>query len=1151
MQFKGIVTLQALDAQTLTPIGEVVENNIITEAFGRRYFPGWETGYPRLDLDIAIYSGALEPSVYGPTNNHLTGNGYTRTTRDGDVFGVPRRDFIEGTGNNPDIIQFTARFNPPSTGQTRTIASVGLYVNSASSSLPACTKLATPCIQTDSQIYDVYYRILVTYDENSIIDKKSMREIFKKSSLKTGYSFYTSGTDSFINEGFVNQLPPLVINQSDKTTIFKDDYNTYELMDYTATNAVSTKRLPYQTKTYQFGFDDGVGLIMRSHVFGIVPSWPATYKGKDIFENRSKIQNVFGYKLESTNVNSHPFLDVDNLATGSGNIALTGDWQDEEYTANKNLYFKTSFPERNTVKITKSGAVGVSEYKYVKEKYVTSSPSGGFKYNSSYQPLSKNTAVNIMVDALISNQSSTAGGFHNPPRSLIGDISETQFGIEQVSASTSFDDSSVLICKSNRVILYSLGSSRYWNITGAFTNIHQVAVLNGVVYIACRNTGLYSVNPRVSLTAQLVSVVGYRTADFTNCNGVCVGYNGKLWAVGKDAIASYDGTSWTVYDNTTTPQFSTNTTTYARVEYIKAVTDGAGDQIFFVYRYTDATAKIGFWWSPSTSIVETNDWAKSESITLGYPRRNRQHVKVTVGAAFIWQNNTISKVLFNTSAFVTINSSYSSSVYGFNIIDNKTNGQKNLAIYESGNTYYGNISGYFYNVRTRVYDNTNTVVHDIQTNNSDYDDSLSSTSYRTLRSMNDGATYYAHKTVIDLNGIWLHLQKTTTSLFTAVITKAPYLERHQQGGALAYMCRDTYGWNGTAWELDHTDSKLTHSTPQTLLDGVNIAFNEGATGTSFVLGNHYKFGLCRGLMKDNATRCKYVIPEILVKSLTGIVPLTSSTVPALASLPTGVVGIHAVHKSRNCFVNASNQVVFPGNTDGQFAVGDKQVTGDFHLTISCADITNTLIRQRTVVGIGKRHKGGVPIVGIVFISNTAAQLQVNTVAPFDTNTGRSTPYSFSGLNSDSVLGIRRVGNIITATLNGVDVYTVDTSGVITVSDRRLDVLFATHYWSIGNLLRTPNSTCPVVTIASNGEDNAVMFGNEVSGTEAFDIRCKGVVFELGAKGKLNGVDAVVKFDGTYPVPGEISVDAESLIATFNTADVGKTIEIDCTRVWDM
>ena len=506
-------------------------------------------------------------------------------------------------------------------------------------------------------------------------------------------------------------------------------------------------------------------------------------------------------------------------------------------------------------------------------------------------------------------------------------------------------------------------------------------------------------------------------------------------------------------------------------------------------------------------------------------------------------------MLFNTATVVTINSSYSTSVYGFNIIDNKTNGQKNLAIYETGSVSVGTTGTYFENVRTRVYDNTGVVVHDIQTNNADYEEVLSHT--RSLRSIDMYNTYYAHKTVIDVNGIWLHLQKNSTTLFHAVITKAPYLQAHQQGGPLAYMCRDTYGWDGSAWVLDHAGSKPTHSTAQTLLDGVSIAFTDGTTGTSFVSGNHYKFGLCRGLLKDNATRCKYTIPEILVKSLSGVVPLTSSTVPALATLPTGTVGIHAVHKSRNAFVNGSNQVVFPGNTDGQFAAGDKQVTGDFHLTVSCADIANTLIRNRTIVGIGKRHKGGVPIVGIVFDSATTAVISVNTVAPFDTATGKSTPYSFSGLNSSSVLGIKRVGSTITITLNGANVHTVDTSGAIAASDKRLDVMFATHYWSIGNNFRTANSTCPVVTIETNGSDNAVMFGNEIAGTEAFDIRCKGVVFEIGAKAKLDGVDAVVKFNSTDPVPGEIAIDAETLTAVFNPADVGKPIEIDCTRVWDL
>ena len=48
---------------------------------------------------------------------------------------------------------------------------------------------------------------------------------------------------------------------------------------------------------------------------------------------------------------------------------------------------------------------------------------------------------------------------------------------------------------------------------------------------------------------------------------------------------------------------------------------------------------------------------------------------------------------------------------------------------------------------------------------------------------------------------------------------------------------------------------------------------------------------------------------------------------------------------------------------------------------------------------------------------------------------------------------------------------------------------------------------------------------------------------------INGVMAPVKTDGTLPAPGEITLDCESGIAYFNEADVGKSITLNCTRVF--
>ena len=39
-------------------------------------------------------------------------------------------------------------------------------------------------------------------------------------------------------------------------------------------------------------------------------------------------------------------------------------------------------------------------------------------------------------------------------------------------------------------------------------------------------------------------------------------------------------------------------------------------------------------------------------------------------------------------------------------------------------------------------------------------------------------------------------------------------------------------------------------------------------------------------------------------------------------------------------------------------------------------------------------------------------------------------------------------------------------------------------------------------------------------------------------------------DSVLPVAGSISLDVETMCMLFNTADVGKSVTVDCTRFWN-
>lgn len=70
-------------------------------------------------------------------------------------------------------------------------------------------------------------------------------------------------------------------------------------------------------------------------------------------------------------------------------------------------------------------------------------------------------------------------------------------------------------------------------------------------------------------------------------------------------------------------------------------------------------------------------------------------------------------------------------------------------------------------------------------------------------------------------------------------------------------CWDNYGWNGTNWVLNETGSKSTHTSEQSLANGINVKFQDGSNAPHFTATDYYTQSLNYGLLKDNATTIYY------------------------------------------------------------------------------------------------------------------------------------------------------------------------------------------------------------------------------------------------------------------------------------------------------
>ena len=182
MHMKGIVTVEVRNKDTLELEDVIVKENIITDAFVQRSIKDDR----RLDLQISIASSVFVPSFYTyviPTDARY---------RDANIPNVPSTQFFAKTADSDAFVQFSARYNPPAPGTTRTINTILLSrYDSANNITPyssyqdrhqprAFTKLDVPCIQTDTQVYDIYYRIYFQYDADNSNMNYDIYESFLK-----------------------------------------------------------------------------------------------------------------------------------------------------------------------------------------------------------------------------------------------------------------------------------------------------------------------------------------------------------------------------------------------------------------------------------------------------------------------------------------------------------------------------------------------------------------------------------------------------------------------------------------------------------------------------------------------------------------------------------------------------------------------------------------------------------------------------------------------------------------------------------------------------------------------------------------------------------------------------------------------------------
>ena len=164
-------------------------------------------------------------------------------------------------------------------------------------------------------------------------------------------------------------------------------------------------------------------------------------------------------------------------------------------------------------------------------------------------------------------------------------------------------------------------------------------------------------------------------------------------------------------------------------------------------------------------------------------------------------------------------------------------------------------------------------------------------------------------------------------------------------------CWTDYGWDGSAWVAGNANSKTTHAGAEALLNGITVAFADGANPPHFTDTNYFTQGICFGLWKDNATSLDYSsawysIPVIFDQAVSLTIPavapyeltLTDATThPTFIRIETDTPQLHKFT------INgvAVTQIYTNGETPAPGEIS-MQSTGDGVLTFNSADAGKTL-----------------------------------------------------------------------------------------------------------------------------------------------------------------------------------------------------------------
>ena len=1067
------------------------------------------------------------------------------------------------------------RFTPPAS--TRYIRSMAVGRSARALGTISCISLDEPCIQATDEILDVFFRLFVSLApiSNGQIDiLMRQADQFGKGSLIGSASSSVTAAYYPLARGFEqvrHNLPGI--------------FNAHS--SWRSTNLAGTTRDPEKSSAASTLFGHTVDIpfpgVARELYHGVLLK--SIMVGSDQREKLllrpvqrngdSSVQHIFSRSVNTGNYRL-PFLDANNEGTTNAIVSVTdpGTW--------KNVT-DGMFAHHYRIEITTGGLVGNAEYR-IRRRRCT-----GWNFASQFPMISVASSMRPSVS------SHTLG--------LNDDVRHGQ-GADQLVQEYLWPEF-ITLDATGITIMHVDGSFENIDVNSdiplVVTGLLQVASeydLSPVektsnLYVACEDTGLWKIErPSGGPVTSITQITPAGITNPNSCRGVTVNKNtGEVWALFHDVTDSIlylgksadQGDNWTLYSESTNPQFlitgyTSGSPGPANVIGLHIDPHNVNNRLFICsplnFSPPSVSGQQGTWWSeagssPNSDFVRLNYTSSGGDQALG-----ALHVKRRAGLGAValktgqWifrgrDVNQSSLANFGSSTLVAVRTSltgnYPSMGYNMPIVLDDANGDEWI-FGQSGSGSNGTVANRRIVLRqnSQYIDTTPSnpvVLHDFGSPV----ESLSedTTSGRPTRSTDVAPTVHATNVLAHIgNGIFVTKGSSVESPYCFITYYGPGLVDEENN--IPWF--ESYGWNGSAWELNHSDSKITHAGNEDILDTLQINFDDNEGLDPLVGGEYYDVYVYDGLIITDAVAFRQAVYHFMQATDAGTT-FTPSTVPLSPVGPVtndraaiitqgrangrlglgqpyawGLPGILVAGGSGTVSSGSTETGYFEHRLSGDFEFRFKIVDGlDSELRIGLVNWSEIASSPFNLSMNAPGHRFHIAY-NRTSVNNPAGTINYTvrvTVGGVWSSAVTST-ITKNNASEDDVLSFRRVGSTVSFAINGVTEYSFPTA-----TPQDLGVVFANSLSGSGGWTLYDGE------VDYDINRYYVSIGNGTS-TGASDPNFARMVLERLEEAELeiflDGVPAAVLTDSTTdPGPGEVNILPYSGRVWFNAVDAGKAV----------